>query len=73
MVEPGKRRRSPFGIVGIGLMIYGAILAAVGAFLGWKGQAGEALLLNLVVGTAMFLIGFLLKVLTNGRRSPAVA
>ncbi len=73
MVEPGKRRRSPFGIVGIGLMIYGAILAAVGAFLGWKGQAGEALLLNLVVGTAMFLIGFLLKVLTNRRRSPAVA
>jgi uncharacterized membrane protein YqaE (UPF0057 family) len=73
MVEPGKTRRSPFGIVGIGLMIYGAIFAAVGAFLGWKGQAGKAVLLNLLAGAAMFLIGFLLKALTNGRRSPAAA
>ena len=42
IVEPGKKRRSPFGIVGIGLMIYGVIIAAVGVFFGWKGQAREA-------------------------------
>ncbi len=52
-------------------MIYGAIIAAVGAFFGWKGQAREAFLLNLAVGAAMFLAGFLLKALKDGRRSPA--
>ncbi|OGD18653.1 MAG: hypothetical protein A2W03_08650 [Candidatus Aminicenantes bacterium RBG_16_63_16] len=72
-IEPGKTRRSPFGIVGIGLMIYGGIIAAIGGFLGWQGQAREAFLLNFAVGAAMFLAGFLLKLLKSGRRSPAAS
>jgi hypothetical protein len=72
-VEPGTRRRSPFGMVGIGLMIYGAVIAAVGVVFGWTRQAQAALLLNLAVGAAMFLAGFLLKVLTIARRPPAAA
>jgi len=70
-IEPGKKRRSPFGIVGIGLMIYGAIIAAVGIFLGWQGRARQALLLNLGVGALMFLIGLLLKILTRAKSDPA--
>jgi SSS family solute:Na+ symporter len=66
-LEPGKTRRSPFGIVGIGLMIYGAIIAAAGMLLWWKGQAREAFLLNLAVGSLMLLTGFLLKVLTGNK------
>ncbi len=65
-LEPGTARRSPFGIVGLGLMIYGAIIAAVGGFLGWRGQAQAVFLLNLVVGAAMCLSGLLLKLLTTG-------
>jgi SSS family solute:Na+ symporter len=66
--DPEKRRRSPFGIVGIGLMIYGAIIAAAGAFLWRKGQAREAFLLNLAVGGLLLLTGFLLKILARETR-----
>ena len=54
-------------------MIYGGIIAAIGGFLGWQGQAREAFLLNFAVGAAMFLAGFLLKLLKSGRRSPAAS
>ncbi len=70
-IDREKTRRSPFGIVGFGLMIYGAIIAAVGAFLGWQGHAREAFFLNLAVGGAMALIGFLLQALKRESRSPA--
>ena len=71
--ESDKARRSPFGIVGLGLMIYGAIIAAVGAVIGWQGQAKQAFLLNLAVGAAMFLAGTLLKVRSREKRPPASA
>jgi solute:Na+ symporter, SSS family len=70
--EPGKTRRSPFGIVGLGLMIYGAIIAAVGVYIGWKGQAQAAFLLNLAVGAAMVLTGLVLKVLTKEQPAQAI-
>lgn len=70
-VEPEKARQSPFGIVGIGLMIYGSIIAAVGIFLGWKGHAQKAFGVNLAAGGLMFLSGFLLSVLKKERNSPA--
>jgi SSS family transporter len=69
-IEPGKKRRSPFGIVGIGLMIYGAIIAAVGFFFLFKGQAQKAFSVNLAAGAVMALTGFLLRVLTKERRFP---
>jgi len=70
-IEPGRKRRSPFGVVGIGLMIYGAIIAAVGAFLMVRTQAEKAFAVNLAAGGLMFLTGFLLKILKGEERSPA--
>jgi len=69
-IEPEKKRRSPFGIVGVGLMIYGAIIAAVGIFFLFKGQAQKAFAVNLAAGALMALTGFLLRALTKERTSP---
>ena len=70
-VEPEKKRRSPFGIVGIGLMIYGAIIAAVGMFLMVWGHAQKAFVVNLTAGALMFVTGFLLQILKREGHSPA--
>jgi SSS family solute:Na+ symporter len=70
-IEPEKRRRSPFGIVGVGLMIYGVIIAAVGIFLGFQSRAQNAFAVNLAAGAVMFVTGLLLRVLTKDRRAPA--
>ncbi len=66
-IEPGKKRRSPFGIVGVGLMIYGAIIAATGIFLGFQSGAQKAFVVNLAAGAAMFATGLALRVLTRER------
>ena len=66
-IEPGKKRRSPFGIVGVGLMIYGAIIAATGIFLGLRSGAQKAFVVNLAAGAAMFATGLALRVLTRER------
>ena len=71
IIEAERKRRSPFGVVGIGLMIYGVIIAAVGTFLMVRTQAQKAFVVNLTAGGLMFATGLLLKIFRGERSSRA--
>jgi SSS family transporter len=68
-IEPGRKRRSPFGMVGISLMIYGVILLGVAIMTWIKGNPSRVYLLNFLASGLMLATGFLLKILSARKSS----
>lgn len=60
-VETEKKRTSPFGIVGICLMIYGAVLFLAAGILFFQKAGLRAIGINLVAAVAFFGLGYLFR------------
>ncbi len=68
-----RQRRSPFGMVGICLIIYGVILAGVFGMLAAKGAGARALMANGVGAAFLLAVGALMKVRSDRHRKRQAA
>jgi SSS family transporter len=56
-----KQRRSPFFMVGLALIVYGLVLAAVAGWTAVKGASFKVIVLNACAGAAMVIVGLAMR------------